>query len=167
MELMTSLAADLPLPMSPLRRSATLQPARPGGARRATSRVEVCHHVPAGPLPELRYATMDEGSIKTPNPKCRLYWCLIEFIDRRYSQSCWYFRPLLWTSAPLTFYRTSPTFPHFPKYTNSVWQRGGRVVLSCVIDYILQMFNTLFADQIQNLRNCYTTPNKNTSEDDL
>ncbi len=29
--------------------------------------------------------------IKTPNPKCRLYWCLSEFIDWRYSQSCWYF----------------------------------------------------------------------------
>jgi hypothetical protein len=28
---------------------------------------------------------------KTPNPKCRLYWCLIEFIVLRYSQSCWYF----------------------------------------------------------------------------
>jgi hypothetical protein len=27
---------------------------------------------------------MDEGTIKTPNPKCRLYWRLIEFIDRRY-----------------------------------------------------------------------------------
>jgi hypothetical protein len=36
--------------------------------------------------------TIDEISIKAPNPKCRLYWCLIEFID---SQSCWYFRPLL------------------------------------------------------------------------
>ncbi len=24
---------------------------------------------------------MDEGTIKTPNPNCRLYWCLIEFID--------------------------------------------------------------------------------------
>jgi hypothetical protein len=28
---------------------------------------------------------------KTPNPKCRLYWCLIEFKDWRYSQSCWFF----------------------------------------------------------------------------
>ncbi len=28
---------------------------------------------------------------------------LVKFIDWRYSQSCWYFRPLLWTSAPLTF----------------------------------------------------------------
>jgi hypothetical protein len=35
--------------------------------------------------------TMDQISIKTPNPKCRLYWCLIECIDWRYSQSCWYF----------------------------------------------------------------------------
>ncbi len=24
---------------------------------------------------------MDQINIKTPNPKCRLYWCLIEFID--------------------------------------------------------------------------------------
>ncbi len=37
---------------------------------------------------------MDQISIKTPNPKCRLYWCLIEFIDWGCSQSCWYFRPL-------------------------------------------------------------------------
>ncbi len=42
-------------------------------------------------------------TVKTSNLKCRLYWCLIEFIDWRHSQSCWYFRPLLWTSAPLTF----------------------------------------------------------------
>ena len=47
--------------------------------------------------------SMDKITKKTPNLKCRLYWCLIEYIDWRYSQSCWYFRPLLWTSAPLTF----------------------------------------------------------------
>jgi hypothetical protein len=35
-------------------------------------------------------------TIKTPNPKCRLYWCLIEFIDWRFSQSCWYLRPALY-----------------------------------------------------------------------
>jgi hypothetical protein len=29
--------------------------------------------------------------------------CLSEFIDWRYSQSCWYFRPGSWTVAPLTF----------------------------------------------------------------
>jgi hypothetical protein len=32
---------------------------------------------------------------KDNKPKCRLYWCLIEFIDciLLWSQSCWYFRP--------------------------------------------------------------------------
>ncbi len=35
---------------------------------------------------------MDEGTKKKQNPKCRLYWCLIEFIDWRYRQSCWCFR---------------------------------------------------------------------------
>ncbi len=35
--------------------------------------------------------------------KVSSFWCLIEFIDWRYSQSCWYFLLLLWTSAPLTF----------------------------------------------------------------
>ncbi len=43
------------------------------------------------------------NNYKDTKPKCRLYWCLIEFIDWRYSQSCWYFRPALWTIAPLTF----------------------------------------------------------------
>ncbi len=43
---------------------------------------------------------IDQITIKTQNPKCRLYWCLTEFIAWRYSQSCWYFLPLLWTSAP-------------------------------------------------------------------
>ena len=49
------------------------------------------------------HGSIDQITIKTPNPKCRLYCCLIEFIDWRNSQSCWYCRPLLWTSAPLTF----------------------------------------------------------------
>ncbi len=31
---------------------------------------------------------MDQKSIKTPNPKCRLYWFLIELIDWRCSQWC-------------------------------------------------------------------------------
>jgi hypothetical protein len=38
---------------------------------------------------------MEEGTIKTQNPKCRLYWRLIEYIDWRYNQSCWYFPPLV------------------------------------------------------------------------
>ncbi len=36
----------------------------------------------------LSLESMDEGTIKTQNPKCRLYLCLIKFIDWRYSQSC-------------------------------------------------------------------------------
>ncbi len=32
-------------------------------------------------------------TIKTPNPKCRLYWCLIEFMDWRYRQSLVFFDP--------------------------------------------------------------------------
>jgi hypothetical protein len=36
-------------------------------------------------------ADIEEVQTQTPNPKCRLYWSLIEFIDWRHSQSCWYF----------------------------------------------------------------------------
>ncbi len=32
----------------------------------------------------------------------------------RYSQSCWYFRPLLWTSTPLTFSRIHPSLSPLP-----------------------------------------------------
>ncbi len=74
---------------------------------------------------------------KETKTKCRLYWYLIEFIDWRYSQQCWYFLPnfvnyclynLLSGSLP-------PPSP-FPKskyniyYTDSVWmERVGGVVL--------------------------------------
>ncbi len=46
---------------------------------------------------------MDFLTIKTPNPKWRLYWFLIEFLDWRFSQSCWHFWLPLWTIAPLSF----------------------------------------------------------------
>ncbi len=67
---------------------------------------------------------MDQIYIKTPNPKCRLFWSLIEFIDWRYSQSCWYFRPHLWTSAPLTF-----SLVHLPPFP--VWISTG-LFIQCV-----------------------------------
>ncbi len=51
-------------------------------------------------LDRCKLSSMDHITIKTPNPKCRLYRWLIEFIDRRYSQSCLYFRPALWSTAP-------------------------------------------------------------------
>ncbi len=62
---------------------------------------------------------MDQITIKTPNPKCRLYWCFIEFADWRFCQSCWYFRPPLWNSVPLTFsWLTSPP-PLLPVWINT------------------------------------------------
>ncbi len=67
---------------------------------------------------------MDELTIKTPNPKCRLHGCLVEFRDWRYSQSCWYFRPALWTIAPITFSLvSSPPLFCVNKYT--VYQCSG------------------------------------------
>ncbi len=90
-----------------------------------------------------RVVHMDEGTIKTENPKCRLYWCLIEFIDWRYSQSWWYFRPLLWPSAVYLFSDPPPPLPKVNvQYIQTVCGCGG--VLSCVVDNILQDFNTLF-----------------------
>ncbi len=44
-----------------------------------------------------RVKTMDKGAIKTKNPKCRLNWCLIEFVDRSTVSHVGIFDPLLWT----------------------------------------------------------------------
>ncbi len=44
---------------------------------------------------------MDLLTKKTPDHKCRRFCCLIEFMDWRYSQSCWYFLTVLRTIAPL------------------------------------------------------------------
>jgi hypothetical protein len=38
--------------------------------------------------------------------------------------------------------------------------------VNCAVDHILQEFYSV-SDQIQNLPNCFTTPNKMTSEDDI
>ncbi len=67
-------------------------------------------------------------TIETSNPKCRLYWCLIEFINWRYSQSCWYFQTALWTIAPLPSLVSSPPLACVNKYTvytYIVWKGGG------------------------------------------
>ncbi len=110
---------------------------------------------------------MDQISTKTPNPKCRLYLCLIEFIDWRNSQSRWYFQPLLWTSAPLTFSlvhflpfppfrvnKYSGTYVFIQFVTGGGGGGGGRVS-SCVESIYRSVF-----DQIPNLQKCFTTPNK-------
>jgi hypothetical protein len=88
---------------------------------------------------------------KDTTTKCRLYWCLIEFIDWRYSQSCWYFRPRFVNYCPPNLLSGSPpplppSQSEYSAYTHSEWLRGGGrgEVLSCVGDHILQEFNTLF-----------------------
>ncbi len=99
------------------------------------------------------YIVMDQITIKTPNPKCRLYWHLMEFIDWRHGQSCWYFRPLLWTSAPLTFslvHLPPPSLCEYGQFIQGV--TGGRGEDRVVWDVF---------EQILNLQNCFTTPNKN------
>ncbi len=71
---------------------------------------------------------MDQMTIKTPKPKYRLYWCLLEFIDWRYSQSMFgYFQSLLWTGAPLTSHWLYPPPPIPPSLCE--WVRGMSPVL--------------------------------------
>ncbi len=83
------------------------------------------------------------NNCKDTKTKCRLYWCLIEFIDWRYSQSCWYFRSCFVKYAPLTL--SGRGLGGVQLY----WRPYSAGVSHCV------------SDQIQNLQNCYTTPNKN------
>ncbi len=58
---------------------------------------------------------------KDTKPKCCLYWCIIEFIDWRYSQSCWHFRPSFvnyCTSNFLSGYLSPP--PSFPVWISKL-----------------------------------------------
>jgi hypothetical protein len=54
------------------------------------------------------------------------------------------------------------------RYTDSVCLRGGRGggVELCCRPYSAGILHSV-SDQIQNLTNCFTTPNKMTSEDDI
>ncbi len=72
----------------------------------------------------------------------RLYGCLIEFIEWRYSQSCWYFRPPFKINV------------HFVQFIQTVWglEGGGGGVLCCVGDHILQEFNTLFLTRFRTYK---------------
>ncbi len=73
--------------------------------------------------------------------------CLSEFIDWRYSHSCWYFRLSFVNCCPSKLFSRSTLPPPVPKYniyTDSVWGGGGAMgVLSPVGDPILQEFDTL------------------------
>jgi hypothetical protein len=99
---------------------------------------------------------MDEGTIKTPSPKRRLYWCLIVY--RLEIQSVMLvFSTSLVNCCPSTFFLTSPTSPPSQSkrtiYTASVWLWGGGWgVLSCVVDHILQEFNSLFLTRFRTYK---------------
>ncbi len=45
---------------------------------------------------------------KNTKTKCRIYWGLIEFIDWRYSHSCWHFRPSFVNCCPSNLLSSSP-----------------------------------------------------------
>ncbi len=49
--------------------------------------------------------------------------CLSEFIDWRFSQSCWYFRPSFGTIAPLTFSLVLLLPPPFPVWISILYTR--------------------------------------------
>jgi hypothetical protein len=58
---------------------------------------------PSPPPPKKMSILRQSLQIKKPNHKCRHYWCLIEFIDKRYSQYVGIFHRLCELFAPLTF----------------------------------------------------------------
>ncbi len=103
------------------------------------------------------------GRITLKTSNCCLFWCLIKFIDQRYSQKCWYFRPSFVNYCPSTFSllhlrHPSPPFQsQLTVYSDSVWLKGWGVF---VLETIFCRSLSLCSDQIQKLQNCYTTPNK-------
>jgi hypothetical protein len=104
-------------------------------------------------------------TIKTQSPKCRLFWCIIEFID--WIQSCWYFRPSYVNYCPSNLLSCSPP-PPLPtsKYricTKSVWLEGGGggAMLSCVGDHIPQEFNTIYLTRFRTYKTALPLSNKN------
>ncbi len=106
---------------------------------------------------------MEEGhgqiNYKDTKTKCRLCLCLIELIDWRYIQLCWYFRPSFVNYCPCNLLSGSPPqpLPRFPKSKYIICRqcvagRGWGEVLSCAGDHILQEFNTLFLTRFRNYK---------------
>jgi hypothetical protein len=78
---------------------------------------------------------------------------LLVFIDWRYSQSCWYFRPSFVNYRPSNLLSGSPPHPSLlPKVKDIEWLREGKGVLSCVGDHIHQDLNTLFLNGFRNYK---------------
>ncbi len=116
-------------------------------------------------------------------------FCLTDFIDWRYIHSGFVFSTQLVNCCPhghgrrnytcvllplyFTFSQTSSSLPPFPnvQYIQTVCDIGGGgeevggVDMYCV-PYSARVLHSV-SDQIQNLQNCFTTPNKMTSKDDI
>ncbi len=140
-------------------------------------------------LVNLKYSVscMDEWTIK--NPICQLFFiidmltdfaalCLTDFIDWRYIHSWLVFSTQLVNCCPHA--RRNCTCVLFPLYllsglspppfqtkctvyiycTDNVWLGVWGVVELCCRSYSAAVLHSV-SDQIQNLQNCFTTPNKN------
>jgi hypothetical protein len=116
---------------------------------------------PPPPIP--CFHPMDESTIKTPNPICQLFFkidLLTDFAALRYIHSWFVFltqlvnccppKPRNYTCVLLPLYLLSDFLPPTPKTVCGCVRGGGGVELCC----------RPYSDQIQNLQNCFTTPNK-------
>jgi hypothetical protein len=128
--------------------------------------------------------------MKTPNPICQLFFkidllsdfaalCLTDFTDWRYIHSWMVFSTQLvnccphgrrnYTCVMLPLYLLSDLPPPPPKlnvqYIQKMCGCGGDVELCCR-PYFAGVLHSV-SDQMQNLHNCSTTPNKMTSKDDI
>ncbi len=96
------------------------------------------------------YCTLHHGLInyKDTKIKCRIYWCLIEFIDWRHSHVGIFSTQL----CELPFSLDHPPPPPAPQFIHSVWLGRDGGVLSCFEDHILQEFNTLFLTRFRTYK---------------
>jgi hypothetical protein len=132
---------------------------------------------------------MDEWTIKTPNPICRLNRLCGILFNRFYrleihslmvcifDPACELLHP--WTKdlygtcvlLPLycTFSLTSSPLPPFPMYSlnRQCVTVGGGGVLKCTVDHILQEFYTLFLTRFRTYKIASQPQAKMTSKDDI
>jgi hypothetical protein len=87
-------------------------------------------------------------------------FCLTDFIDWRYIHSWFVFSTQLVNCCPHG--RRNYMVLPFPMYCEGV---VGGVEMYCG-PYSAGVLHSVF-DQIQNLQNCFTTPNKNATKDDI
>ncbi len=130
---------------------------------------------------------MDEWTVKTTNPICRLFFkidlltefvslCLTDFINWRYVHSLvgifdqasellppWTKELLSCTVAPLSSLWPPPLPKLNEQYIQTACVWGAEL---CCRPYSAGILHSV-SDQIQNLPNCFTIPNKMTSEDDI